>query len=208
MEVVLLSRWKLFNKSKSKKEKDYKDIEISARKNDDFSNPETEPETISETDEETEELPVKEYTETFYSIDGAAKKSVAPPKTIEKQWKQKSWESADTIGENVDNLGKKTSRGAAGSWDINRKVDRIISDVDVKRPAKHRKPANVIYVVSKPQPGQVKGDWAVRSHSKIFSHHRKKQSAINAARKVAKEKGATVLVQNTDGTFSDGFRPR
>jgi hypothetical protein len=208
MEEVLLSRWKLFDKSKSKKEKKNKEIEITVRKSDDFSKPEPEYEAINDANEETEDAPVKEYTETFYSSDGESKKSVTPPKTIEKQWKQRSWESADTIGENVDNLGKKTVGGAAGSWDINRKVDRIISDVDIKRPAKHRKPANVIYVVSKPQPGQVKGDWAVRSHSKIFSHHRKKQSAINAARKVAKEKGATVLVQNTDGTFSDGFRPR
>lgn len=74
--------------------------------------------------------------------------------------------------------------------------------------AKHRKPSNVIYVISKPQPGQVKGDWAVRSHGKIFSHHRTKANAIKEARKVASTRDATVLIQNTDGTFSKGFKPK
>ncbi len=72
----------------------------------------------------------------------------------------------------------------------------------------HRKPSNVIYVVSKPQPGQVKGDWAVRGHGKIYSHHRTKKNAIKQARKIAKEKQSTVLVQNTDGTFRQSFKPR
>ena len=71
-----------------------------------------------------------------------------------------------------------------------------------------KKPSNVIYVVSKPQPGEVRGDWAVRSHGKIFSHHKTKENAIKAARKVARKRKATVLVQNTDGTFSDGFKPK
>ena len=72
----------------------------------------------------------------------------------------------------------------------------------------NRKPSNVIYVVSKPQPGEVRGDWAVRSHGKIFSHHKTKATAIKEARKIAKQKNATVMTQNTDGTFSEGFKPR
>lgn len=93
---------------------------------------------------------------------------------------------------------------------IEKKVDTILSRNTkiVAKTSSHRKPANVIYVVSKPQPGQVKGDWAVRSHYKIFSHHRTKQAAIKKARTIALEKEATVLVQNTDGTFSTGFKPR
>lgn len=71
-----------------------------------------------------------------------------------------------------------------------------------------RKPANVIYVVSKPQPGEVRGDWAVRSHGKIYSHHKTKETALRAARKIARKKDATVMVQNIDGTFSRGFKPR
>jgi len=69
-----------------------------------------------------------------------------------------------------------------------------------------KKSSNVIYVVSKPQPGQVRGDWAVRSHGKIYSHHRTKENAIKAARKIAKKREATVLVQNTDGTFSKSYK--
>lgn len=72
----------------------------------------------------------------------------------------------------------------------------------------HRKPSNVIYVVSKPQPGQVKGDWAVRGHGKIYSHHRIKANAVKQARKIAKEKQSTVMIQNTDGKFKQSFKPR
>jgi signal transduction histidine kinase len=79
-----------------------------------------------------------------------------------------------------------------------------IEDVEKKG----RRSSNVIYVVSKPRPGHVKGDWAVRSHRKIFSHHRIKLAAIRKARRIAKERGATVMVQRMDGTFSMGFKPR
>jgi hypothetical protein len=85
---------------------------------------------------------------------------------------------------------------------------RIISSEEDEGHKDRKKPSNVIYVVSKPQPGQVKGDWAVRSHGKIYSHHRKKENAIKQARKIAKERDATVMVQNTDGTFSMGFKPK
>ena len=77
-----------------------------------------------------------------------------------------------------------------------------------KKAEAKRKPSNVIYVVSKPQPGEVRGDWAVRSHGKTFSHHKTKATAIKEARKIAKQKNATVMIQNTDGTFSEGFKPR
>jgi hypothetical protein len=75
----------------------------------------------------------------------------------------------------------------------------------------HRKPSNVIYVVNRPQPGQVKGDWAVRSHGKIFSSHRTQENAINAikaARKIAKDKDATVMIQGTDGKFRESLKPK
>lgn len=84
----------------------------------------------------------------------------------------------------------------------------VVKKTEVTKMSDKKKSANVIYVVSKPQPGQVRGDWAVRSHGKIFSHHRTKENAIKAARKIAKQRDATVLIQNTDGTFSDGFKPR
>ncbi len=79
---------------------------------------------------------------------------------------------------------------------------------DKKTNNNHKRNSNVIYVVSKPQPGQVKGDWAVRTHGKIFSHHRIKVNAIKAARKLGREKKATVLIQKTDGTFSKSYKQK
>jgi hypothetical protein len=73
---------------------------------------------------------------------------------------------------------------------------------------KSKKLANVTYVVRNQQPGQIRSDWAVRSHEKIYSHHRTKIIAINKARKIARSKDSTVMVQNTDGTFSIGFKPK
>ena len=112
------------------------------------------------------------------------------------------------IEEKIDNLHK--TRAQKPVTELDKKVDKLISKVKLKKEhkTKTRKPSNVIYVVSDPQPGEVRGDWGVRNHDKFFSHHKTKENAIEAARKIAKEKAATVMVQNTDGTFSDGFKPR
>ena len=116
---------------------------------------------------------------------------------------QRLWRDVDSIEEDVDTLHIKKAKKPV--TEVDKKVDKLIE----KNKEKHkRKPSNVIYVVSKPQPGEVKGDWAVRSHGKIFSHHKTKEKAIEEARKIAKKRDATVMVQNTDGTFSDGFKPR
>jgi len=154
------------------------------------------------TGEESTQKPAVQYHETLYSKDS-------------KEFKQKqSMSHLNTrpmylrdmagIEKDIDSLSHIKIRSDQSG--IDRKVDGVLSK---KNPsANRRKTANVIYVVSKPQPGQVKGDWAVRSHRKIFSHHRTKKAAIAKARTVALEKEATVLVQNTDGTFSAGFKPR
>ena len=106
---------------------------------------------------------------------------------------------------NMPFLRKKTSKKTVEEV----KEQKIDEDIDKKSSIdSKKKSANVIYVVSRPQPGQVKGDWAVRSHKKIFSHHRTKINAIREARKIAKKIDATVLVQKTDGTFSEGFKPK
>ncbi len=80
--------------------------------------------------------------------------------------------------------------------------------IDKNKLKKHKNNSNVIYVVSKPQPGQVRGDWAVRSHNKIYSHHRTKVNAIKSAKKIGKERKATVLIQKTDGTFSRSIKAK
>jgi len=120
---------------------------------------------------------------------------------------QRIWRDVDSIEENIDTLH--IEKGKKPHSEIEKTVDKLIENRSFeKQKSAQRKPSNVIYVVSKPQPGEVRGDWAVRSHGKIFSHHKTKENAINEARKIAKKRNATVMVQNTDGTFSDGFKPR
>jgi hypothetical protein len=73
----------------------------------------------------------------------------------------------------------------------------------------NKKPANnVVYVVSKPSEGKGKGDWAVRTHGKIFSTHRTQENAINAAKILAKKRNVTVMIQSKSGAFREGFKPK
>ena len=141
-----------------------------------------------------------EYHETLYS-DGHTPISKHKTKTYSNSIFLKDVKGIET---NVDTINKTDVKSVDSN--IGKKVDRIFKIKPIKKSI--RKPSNVIYVVSKPQPGQVKGDWAVRSHGKIYSHHRTKQAAIKKAREVAKEREATVMVQNTNGAFSIGFKPR
>jgi hypothetical protein len=67
---------------------------------------------------------------------------------------------------------------------------------------------NVIYVLSNPQPGQVRGDWSVIKNGKIYSNHRTKIRAIEQARKIARKHNSTIKVQNIDGLFKESFKPR
>jgi len=185
-----MSRWKIFSRSKeekiqttdeSKKEENVKPSE----------------ETIS-----PENRPLAEYHETLHTGKLNITKKSAPVISHQPS-DQRIWRDVNAIEDNVDNIHlKKSEKTMPG---IDKKVDELIE----KTRKKHtRKPSNVIYVVSKPQPGEVKGDWAVRSHGKIYSHHKTKEKAIEEARKIAIKKDATIMVQNTDGTFSTGFKPR
>jgi len=151
-----------------------------------------------------------EYHETLHSVDVASEnKDSSYQQEDVTLSEQRIWRDVKAIEENVDNISKyKPKTSETG---LNKTIDRILTKTKeklAKTEKKHRKPSNVIYVVSKPQPGQVRGDWAVRSHGKIFSYHRLKESAIKQARNIARERSATVLIQNTDGTFSEGFKPR
>ena len=136
-----------------------------------------------------EKKSLAEYRETLYAGQTLPRPSID---TIR-------FRNVENIESTIDTLHHRP--GKPLDSDIERRVDAVLS----KKP---RKPANVIYVVSKPTPGQVRGDWAVRSHSKIYSHHRTKENAIKAARDIAAEKEATVLVQNMDGTFRTSYKPR
>ena len=125
MEEAHLARWKLFDKFKSKKEEDNKKTEIPIQESEEISQPE--PETI---DEKKEESPITDYHETLYSNGQGPKKSTESPKTSEKPWKPKSWESPHTIEKNVDGISKKKighTEKFSESSDINKKVDRVLS---------------------------------------------------------------------------------
>jgi len=153
-------------------------------------------ESVIHTSEISEDKKTKaEYHETLYAGQNPPQQSVDTFR----------FRNVEGIESTVDTLHHRSKQQSSGS-DIERRVDAVLADPSP--PSKSRKPANVIYVVSKPTPGQVRGDWAVRSHGKIFSHHRTKDNAIKAARQIAEEKEATVLVQNMDGTFRSSYKPR
>lgn len=154
-------------------------------------------------EKETDDNIILEHTEVLYSSDTKKPKKTSQEQGIKKVSEETKWRDIEGIENKIDKLSNKRLKDLSLDVGLNKRVDNIIT-----REKKHRKPSNVIYVVSKPQPGQVKGDWAVRSHGKIFSHHRTKENAIKKAREIAIKKEATVLVQNTDGTFSTGFKPR
>jgi len=157
---------------------------------------------INNEEEKSDEEVILTHKETLYSIENSKKSKKNIKKITQPLSEQRTWRDIESIEKKIDKLSKNKIKNLAIDNTLNNKVDKIITK------KKQRKPSNVIYVVSKPQPGQVKGDWAVRSHGKIFSHHRTKENAIKTARSIARKKEATILVQNTDGTFSEGFKPR
>lgn len=72
-----------------------------------------------------------------------------------------------------------------------------------------RKPSKIIYVVNRPRPSQSKGEWIVRMHGKILSHHKLKSRAVKAARIQARKRdGYSVMIQRSDGKFERGFFPK
>ena len=184
-----MPKWKLFSKSK-------KDGEIKSEET-------VKEETQVVIEDESGDKPLAEYSETLHTGRITSKKDVSI-KSFSSD--QRIWRDVSDIENKVDDIHKiRTQRPIS---EIDKSVDNVIDKRKIKTEEIKRKPSNVIYVVSKPQPGQVRGDWAVRSHGKIFSRHRTKENAIKGARKVARERGATVMVQNTDGTFSEGFKPK
>jgi len=166
--------------------------------------------TQTETVQDPKDPVLAEYHETLHSVDVSSEnKDFSYRREGVVFSEQRLWRDVKDIEENVDNIAKHEPRTSDKKLD--KTVDKILAKTKeklAKTGKKPRKPSNVIYVVSKPQPGQVRGDWAVRSHGKIYSYHRLKESAIKQARNIARERNATVLIQNTDGTFSEGFKPR
>ena len=160
---------------------------------------------VDQQSESYEEEPLAEYQETLYAKDA----TTADKEPVSSNLMRSTvYRDVERIEKNIDSISeKKKIKMKRGKVDTNidEKVDKALSE---KPKIIYKKPPNVIYVVSKPQPGQVKGDWAVRSHGKIFSHHRTKDAAVKKAREIARKRDATVLIQRMDGTFSEGFKPR
>jgi len=185
-----MPKWKLFGKSKPKEEEKIEPVEETELK-------EEEP---VETEIIQDDKPLAEYHETLESDEHVNTKDSTKPSSD-----QRIWRDVDSIEQNIDSLH--ITKATKPHSEVEKTVDGLIEkSKNVKKKA--RKPSNVIYVASDPQPGEVKGDWAVKDHDKTYSHHKTKENAINEARKIAKKRDATVMVQNTDGTFSDGFKPR
>ena len=121
-----MARWKLFGKSKAKKEETEMEIDIPIIEDEETTKQE---EKVSfETSEETEEPPITEYHETLYSSEHPSKKG-------KETWKRRSWESTSTIEKNVNTIDKKKTvykQTSSDSEDIDRKVDRLLSRKGIK----------------------------------------------------------------------------
>jgi len=80
-----------------------------------------------------------------------------------------------------------------------------ISKKDIKEEPEKRKVLYVVYTLKK---GSKTGNWVVKNENKILSNHITKQDAIKKARALAIKQNYRVMVKNTDGHFSYGFKPR
>lgn len=201
-----MGRWRLKGRSKKDKKAEFKEP-VQKPPEENISTEEKTEESVElevrsekavEPEEKIEDEPLAEYSEALFTADSKSKTKDESNYGV--------WRNVEDIEDKVDELHITQARKPVS--EIDKKIDRIVADVELEQTETTRKPSNVIYVVNRPQPGQVRGDWAVRGHGKIYSQHRTKEKAIKAARKVAKARDATVMVQNTDGTFSEGFKPR
>jgi hypothetical protein len=133
---ILLARWKLFGRSKSKEEETIKEIDIPIQEPEEIEKPveeatedkEAVEEITEEVVEKPEETPVTEHHETLYSEGDAPKKS-EETKPSEEPWKRSSWESPSAIEKNVDDIDQKKidERRVSESGDIEDKVDRLLA---------------------------------------------------------------------------------
>jgi hypothetical protein len=120
-----LPKWKIFNRSKEKKDGT---IEFEMR-NQHVGKSEEKPK-IPEIREESEETPIKMYNETLYSKGFIQKKPVTMPPERKQPLKRSNWENLGTIEHNVDDIECKKT-GVIGtrtqaSDDIDQKVDHIL----------------------------------------------------------------------------------
>ena len=133
-----LTRWKLFGKSKAKKEESEKELDIPIIEDKETTKQE---EKVSfETSEETEESPITEYHETLYSREHPSKKG-------KETWRRRSWESISTIEKNVDTIDKKKTvykQTSSDSEGIDRKVNKLLSSRGIKTTEKKKEETSIV----------------------------------------------------------------
>jgi hypothetical protein len=126
-----LSKWKIFNWSKEKKDASIK-VEIKPQ----YNGADMEKQKISEIKEELKETPIKMYNETLFSSGFIQKKSVTTPLEKKQYLKRASWENLVTIEHNVDLIkDKKTKlreKRIQVNCDINQKVDHVLYTKNIK----------------------------------------------------------------------------
>jgi hypothetical protein len=120
-----VTKWKIFNRSKGKEEAST-EVKMATEH---IRESEEKPK-ITVTSEESEELPIKEYNETLYSKGSVQKQPTTTFPEKKQPLKRTSWESARTIEQNVDTMGRKQTElpgtRTQTSSDTDKKVDFIL----------------------------------------------------------------------------------
>ena len=120
-----MAKWKLFNRLKGKK-----DAPTEVEMTPEHSGESEEKPKIPETREEPEDGPIKEYNETLYSKGSVQKQPSMTVPEKKQPLKRTSWESARTIEQNVDTMGRKQTElpgtRTQTSSDTDKKVDFIL----------------------------------------------------------------------------------
>jgi len=120
-----VAKWKLFNRLKGKK-----DAPTEVEMTPEHSGESEEKPKIPETREEPEDGPIKEYNETLYSKGSVQKQPSMTVPEKKQPLKRTSWESARTIEQNVDTMGRKQTElpGTRTQTisDTDKKVDFIL----------------------------------------------------------------------------------
>ncbi|VVB61370.1 Uncharacterised protein [uncultured archaeon] len=128
--MILLSKWKLFNRSKGKKE-----VPTEIEKTTEHIKESMEKPKISKTKEESQEVTNKVYSETLYSKGFEQKKPAQTLPQKKQSSKRSSWESLGTIEHYIDNMESKQTEvigtRTQTSNDIDQKIDRILSKKNI-----------------------------------------------------------------------------
>jgi len=121
----LLTKWKLFNRLKTK-EPPQAEITIQKKEN----QTSEEKQGAKQTGKEQTEIPVKVYDETLYSKGSKLKQKSTTTPEKKRSLKRTSWENADTIEQNIDDMRHSQTESTAGGNqnkdNIEKKVDYIL----------------------------------------------------------------------------------